>query len=87
MAFVILDRDGKPLADLEGNLILLASRAEAKAWLKPEWVGAIAPNLMAPSADEHNRARGTRAPLESQGGSASHPHGRDKSVNRPFLVA
>jgi hypothetical protein len=35
MAFVILDRNGKPLADLDGKLILVASKAEAREFLMP----------------------------------------------------
>jgi len=33
MPFVILDAQGKPLVDVAGNLIVLASREEAERWL------------------------------------------------------
>jgi hypothetical protein len=33
MQFVIIDTEGKPLADVAGQLILLGSREEAARWL------------------------------------------------------
>ena len=35
MPFVILDHDGKPLADHDGKMILLASKHEAEPFLRP----------------------------------------------------
>jgi hypothetical protein len=35
MAFVILDRDGKPLADHDGKLILVGTKAEAREFVMP----------------------------------------------------
>jgi hypothetical protein len=35
MPFVILNEQGDPLTDLDGTLILLATRAEAEEWRRP----------------------------------------------------
>jgi hypothetical protein len=35
MPFVILDTAGKPLAEVDGSLILLASEQEARSFLRP----------------------------------------------------
>ena len=41
MPFVILDRDGQPLADHDGRTIIVASKAEAREFLMPGDQGVV----------------------------------------------
>ena len=41
LAFVILDREGQPLTDLDGKLIVLGSKAEAREFLMPGDSGVV----------------------------------------------
>jgi hypothetical protein len=41
MPFVILDRDGKPLADHAGKMILVGSEAEAREFVMPDDQGVV----------------------------------------------
>jgi hypothetical protein len=41
MPFVILDREGKPLADVDVDLILVTTAAEAREFLMPDDQGVV----------------------------------------------
>lgn len=41
MPFIILDADGQPLRDIDDGLILVASEAEAREFLRPDDRGVV----------------------------------------------
>lgn len=41
MAYIILDSEGEPLEDFDGKLILVATEAEAREWVRPSDLGVM----------------------------------------------